>query len=180
MSSTESLKLTRPCFPYVALFGYLVQFRGFRPVMWIQFALSASTIILLFFLAKETRADVLLSRKAKKLRLETGDKRYVAQADEERASLSTILKTALMRPFHLLFTEPIIQAFTILLSCVYAVLYLLLVAIPIVYARVYHFNTGQVGLVYLSQAVGTVVGAGKPGFIQISSFLDLTNSMRQV
>lgn len=143
-----------------ALFGYLVQFRGFRPVMWIQFALSAATVILLFFLAKETRADVLLARKAKKMRLETGDKRFVAQAEEERASIWLILKVALTRPFHLLFTEPIIQAFTTLLSFVYAVLYLLLVAIPIVYARIYQFNTGQVGLVYLSQAAGTVLGAG--------------------
>ncbi|KAK9894773.1 MFS general substrate transporter [Cystobasidium minutum MCA 4210] len=143
-----------------SLFGYLVQFRGFRPVMWIQFALSGALVILLFFLAKETRADVLLSRKAKKLRLETGDQRFATQAEEERASIATILKVALTRPFHLLFTEPIIQAFTTLLSFVYAVLYLLLVAIPIVYARVYHFNTGQIGLIYLSQAVGTILGAG--------------------
>lgn len=129
--------------------------------MWIQFALSGATVILLFFLAKETRAEVLLSRKAKKLRFETGDKRFATQAEEERASITTILKVALTRPFHLLFTEPIIQAFTTLLSFVYAVLYLLLVAIPIVYARVYQFNTGQVGLVYLSQAAGTVIGTGK-------------------
>lgn len=142
--------------------------------MWIQFALSGATVILLFFLAKETRADVLLSRKAKKLRQETGDKRYVAQADEERASLATILKVALTRPFHLLFTEPIIQAFTTLLSCVYAVLYLLLVSIPIVYAKVYNFNTGQIGLVYLSQAAGTVVGAGMTFLSAIFLGLKLT------
>jgi hypothetical protein len=155
-------------FPYPAMFGYLVQFHGFRPVMWIQLGLSGILTVILFFLAKETRADVLLARKARKLRKTTGDKRYATQSEEERESIPTMLRIALTRPWFLLLTEPIIQAFTALLSFTYAVLYLLLVAIPIVFARVYQFNTGQIGLIYLSQAAGTFVGAGEH-----SSFLSM-------
>lgn len=116
---------------------------------------------MLYFTADETREGVLLSRKAKRLRHEKADDRYVSRAEDERVSLPVILKIATTRPFYLLFTEPVLQAFTILLSFVYAVLYLLLVAIPIVYSRQYGFNTGQVGLVYLSQAVGIIIGFGK-------------------
>lgn len=126
---------------------------------------------------KETRESVLLSAKAKRLRLKSGDKRFVAQADEERASLAVIMKVALTRPVRLFFTEPVLQAFTIWLSfacklkqilqyiatliCLAyagAVLYLLLVSIPIIFTEVYAFSIGQVGLVYITQIVGSVAG----------------------
>lgn len=41
-----------------------------------------------------------------------------------------------------------------------AVLYLLLVSIPIVFSEVYHFNLGETGLVYNSQIAGSFLGMG--------------------
>lgn len=71
---------------------------------------------------QETRESVLLSKKAAKLREETGDHRYVAQADEERASLATILRVSLTRPVRLFLTEPVLQAFTMWASFAWMVL----------------------------------------------------------
>jgi hypothetical protein len=129
--------------------------RGFRLVFWLVFAISGLLTIGVIFLQHETRESVLLSRKAKKLRAETGDRRFVAQADEERASLSSILKIALTRPVRLFFTEPVIQAWTAYVSFAWGVLYLLLVSIPIVFMQVYEFNLGQVGLCYIAQIIGS-------------------------
>lgn len=129
--------------------------------MWINFALAGAFTVLLGFVAKETRESVLLSRKAKALRERTGDKRFRAQADEERASLTTIIKVSLTRPFRLFLTEPVIQAFTASISFAWAVLYMLLISVPIVYRDVYHFSVGQVGLVYASQIIGAFAATGK-------------------
>lgn len=47
---------------------------------------------------KETRAPVILTRRAKKLRKETGDERYRARAEEELPSLRTLLYISCTRP----------------------------------------------------------------------------------
>lgn len=128
--------------------------------MWINFALAAAFTVLLAIVARETRESVLLSRKAKKLRQETGDQRFVAQADEERASLATILKVSLTRPFRLFLTEPTIQAFTASISFAWAVLYILLISVPVVFRDVYGFTIGETGLIYTTLIVGTVAATG--------------------
>ena len=140
------------------MFGYVAQVKGFRLSFWIMFGLSGLFTVVLALVQQETRAGVLLSRKAKKLRKSTGDSRFVAQADEERASLSTILRISLTRPIRLFFTEPVLQAFTIWVSFAWCVLYMLLLSIPITFANVYGFNLGQVGISYSAQVVASILG----------------------
>lgn len=128
--------------------------------MWINFAISALFTILLIVVSKETREGVLLSRKAKKIRQETGDARFVAQMDQERSSLLNIVKFSLTRPAHLFMTEPTIQAFTASISFAWAVQYLLLISVPVVFRDIYHFTIGQTGLTYTSLLVGTFAATG--------------------
>lgn len=47
---------------------------------------------------KETRTAVLLTRLAKKIRKETGDQRYRARIEDERASLKTLIYISCTRP----------------------------------------------------------------------------------
>jgi hypothetical protein len=157
-------------------FGYVAMLKGFKLVFWIQFALAAVLTVIIWFVQAETRESVLLSRRARKMRLDTGDERYVAKADEERASFSVMMKITLTRPFKLLAHEAPIQAWTVYVAfaceqldafflhdggahTLYftsgGVLYLLLLSIPIVYRDVYGFNLGQVGLTYISQIIGS-------------------------
>lgn len=51
--------------------------------------------------------NVILSKRAKKYRKETGDPRYQCRADEERASLAVLMKTGVSRPLWFLISEPI-------------------------------------------------------------------------
>lgn len=137
------------------VFGYLVQSRGFRPVVWIQFGIAAAFTVILIVASRETRESVLLSRKARSLRKEFGESRYVVQAEEERASIKTILRVSLTRPFHLFFTEPTIQAFTASISFAWAALYLLLISVPMVFRDVYGFTVGETGLAFSTFIIGT-------------------------
>jgi hypothetical protein len=98
------------------MFGYLAQIKGFRYINWIMFAMSAVFTIVLIPVLDETRASVLLSRKAARLRKETGDERYVSKEDYERGSLREMMKTSLSRPIRMLTKEPVLIAFTLWIS----------------------------------------------------------------
>ena len=50
------------------------------------------------FLMKETRSAVVLTRIAKKLRKKTGNHRYRARVEDERASLRTLIWISCTRP----------------------------------------------------------------------------------
>lgn len=103
-------------------FGYLAQYRGFRYVSWALFAMSGAFAIFMPFVLDETRASVLLSRKAAKLRKTTGDDRYQSKDEFERASLAEMFKTSLSRPVRMLLTEPVLLAITLWISFSWAVL----------------------------------------------------------
>ena len=54
--------------------------------------------LLLTVVMKETRSSILLTQIARKLRKETGDSRYRARVEDERASLSRLIWVSCTRP----------------------------------------------------------------------------------
>ena len=88
---------------------------GWRWIQWIHFmcvllshgagasAHAARSVTAVFtvsvpFLMKETRSAVVLTRIAKKLRKKTGNHRYRARVEDERASLRTLIWISCTRP----------------------------------------------------------------------------------
>jgi MFS family permease len=69
-----------------------------RWIQYIQAIYTGAGFIVLAIFLKETRGSVLLTRKAARLRRETGDQRYRAKAEEERASIPILIKNSLTRP----------------------------------------------------------------------------------
>ncbi|KAI0102654.1 major facilitator superfamily domain-containing protein [Nemania sp. FL0031] len=80
--------------------------------------------------------------------------RWKTKADEERGSIMTMISTSLTRPFHLLFTEPIVFFFSLWVAFAWAVLYLTFGSIPLVFRRQYGFNVEQSGYVFAAMIVG--------------------------
>ncbi|GAA5951047.1 hypothetical protein JCM3765_004663 [Sporobolomyces pararoseus] len=155
-----SLSATAPTGLGPVAFGYLSQIEGFRYVNWVLFALASVLAIATFFLLDETRASVLLTQRAKRLRHETGDERFVSKAEAERTSLIEVWKTNLRRPVSLLCREPVLIAFTAWIGFTWGVMYLELVSVPLVYREIYNFSIGQSGLVYITQVLGSLGGFG--------------------
>lgn len=89
---------------------------------WIQLIVAGITFVLLAVFLRETRGTVILSRKAARLRKETGDDRYQCRADAERASLVTLVKVSLTRPLWFLITEPVVMALTAWISLSWGVM----------------------------------------------------------
>lgn len=80
----------------------------------------------------ERYATVILMKKATRLRKETGDERF-RYAHEIRLDLNSIVTKYLSRPLRMLFTEPTVIAIAIYASFVYALLYMSLEWVPIIF-----------------------------------------------
>ncbi|CAM1508560.1 Fc.00g054080.m01.CDS01 [Cosmosporella sp. VM-42] len=84
--------------------------------------------------------------------------RWVVQADEERASLATMISTSCKRPFYLLFTEPVVFCFSLWAAFSWGVLYLSFAVVPFLYSD----NLAMSSRIYIammaSAVVATVVG----------------------
>ncbi|KAI1262754.1 MFS general substrate transporter [Xylariaceae sp. FL1019] len=83
--------------------------------------------------------------------------RWVVKSDEERGSIYEMFTTSLVRPFHLLFTEPIVFFFSLWVSFAWAVLYLTFGSVPLVFKQQYNFTTEQVGYVFIAMIIGSIL-----------------------
>jgi hypothetical protein len=77
--------------------------------------------------------------------------------DEERASLGKMTAISISRPFHLLFTEPVVFFFSLWVSFAWGILYLTFGSIPLVYQLVYGWSLEQAGYVFVSLVIGAIL-----------------------
>jgi hypothetical protein len=82
--------------------------------------------------------------------------RWVVKEDEERASLGKMIATSISRPFHLLFTEPVVFFFSLWVAFAWGILYLTFGSIPLVFQHVYGFTLEQSGYVFVSLIIGAI------------------------
>ncbi|CVK95571.1 probable mfs-multidrug-resistance transporter [Fusarium mangiferae] len=138
--------------------GFLGMNAGWRWVMGFLGAFSGALWIVGTLLVPETYAPVLLRQRASKLSKITGHV-YVSQIDYERGkvTLTESFKTALSRPWILLFKEPIVLLLSIYMAIVYGTLYMLFGAFPIVYQQNRGWNSGVGGLAFLGIMVGMLL-----------------------
>ncbi|KIJ26675.1 hypothetical protein M422DRAFT_272247 [Sphaerobolus stellatus SS14] len=130
--------------------GYVELKLGYVFINWILFAVSGVCTLGLIIASRETRGKAFAHG--------DGNDAFRAKAEEERASVAKMLKTSLLRPLRMLFTEPVLFLFAIWLTYAWGVFYLMLEAIPLVFIQLYHFNAGEYGLVYLGQIIGPIIG----------------------
>lgn len=65
---------------------------------------------------------------------------------------------AIMRPFKLLFTTPIVSLMSLYVAVGYGILYLLITTFSFVYKDNYGFDEGQSGLTFLPAGIGMMIG----------------------
>lgn len=108
--------------------GFLGDNAGWRWLYWIQLILSGVSWILITFTVPETYGPTILQKRAKKLRKETGDTKFVTETELDSRPLGEKLKIFLLRPFQLLILEPIVLFVAIYMSVLYGLLYMFFVA----------------------------------------------------
>lgn len=123
-------------------------------------AVTGVTLIILCFFLPETYAPVLLRKRAEKLSKLNG-KVYRSRLDLDKGRVTTTqtLKTALSRPWILLFREPIVLLCSIYMAIIYGTLYMLFDAYPIVFQEVRGWNAGIGSLSFLGVLVGMLLAS---------------------
>ncbi|WQF85483.1 Putative major facilitator superfamily, MFS transporter superfamily [Colletotrichum destructivum] len=137
--------------------GFLGAAAGWRWVMGFLAAFSGTFWLLGTALVPETYAPYLLRQRAAKLSKMTG-KCYVSKIEHEQGkiSLAESFKTALSRPWILLFREPIVLLLSLYMAIIYGTMYMLFAAFPIVYQQGRGWSQGIGGLAFLGIMVGMI------------------------
>lgn len=136
--------------------GLMEQHLGWRWNFWIQLIFGGATQILHFFTVPETRATVMLDKKAKRLRKED-DKKFghiygPNEMKEHRLDRKELL-SVWYRPFKFFFTEPIVLCLSLLSGFSDALIFTFLEAYAPVYEQ-WHFSTSQVGAAFIPIVIG--------------------------
>ncbi|KIR52444.1 MFS transporter [Cryptococcus gattii Ru294] len=140
----------------VCFIGWSGQGLSLQWAYGVQAIIATASIIFNIFFMRETRADVLLSWRAKKMTKETGVK-HVAAADLERTDMVTLIRVSLIRPLQYLVTEPIVSALSAWIGFAWACIFLSQSSILLVFES-YGFNAAQAGSFQTTMAIGAVLG----------------------
>ncbi|KAF1963972.1 MFS general substrate transporter [Bimuria novae-zelandiae CBS 107.79] len=140
--------------------GFIVQSHlGWRWTEYITAIMGFFFGTIGFLTVPETFAPVLLSRRAAKIRFATKNWAIHAKCDEQQIDLRSIAEKYLLRPFSMLFKEPILDFVTLYMSVIYGILYLFFTAYPIAFQEGRGWNSGVGALPFLSITVGVILGS---------------------
>ncbi|ODM23091.1 hypothetical protein SI65_00680 [Aspergillus cristatus] len=161
--------------------GFIAEYTTWRWIFYIQIIIGGmiSGAVILFF--RETRATVILRKKAKLLnqwmeKLEAAGVhgvqvpggedgasektmriRWKIGAEEKRVNLAMMIRTSLLRPFQLLFTQPVVFFFSLWAAFSWSVLYINLSAIPLIFETTYGFSLSDSNAIFAASCIGTLL-----------------------
>lgn len=148
--------------------GFSVPPENWRWSLWEILWVSGPVFLLLFFCLPETSTPNILLRRARRLRVLTGNQKLRSQSEIDQSELTVkeVANDALWKPIQILVQDPAILFAAVYTSLVYGIYYSFFEVFPLVYIGLYHFNYGQMGLTFLSIAIGTTLA-----FITYFSYL---------
>ncbi|TIB38069.1 hypothetical protein E3P86_01866 [Wallemia ichthyophaga] len=157
---------------------------GWRWIQIIQCIVTACYGIVMVLFLKETRINVIMKKKARRMRKETGDTTIKAHAEVFKPTKKELLQQSLFRPMQYLTQEPIVIAFSFFIGYAWAIFYSFIASITHVFLTLYEdnygMNQGTVGYVYASIVVGSVFGFLFNYFFQEKFFFQRFNKSRPV
>jgi multidrug resistance protein len=128
--------------------GFVVQEKGWRWTAWVVLIMAAVFHPCAMFL-RESYKTIILQRRARKegVQVENGSK----------VRLRMLVTSTIIRPLHMLLTEPLVGFLCLYTGFQFALLYTFVVASPWVFQTVYGFSLAAQGLSFLGLVVGCLV-----------------------
>lgn len=139
--------------------GYISQEASWKWSFWTLAIFEALLLFLSLFIFRETYAPIILIRKAEVLRKETGNQNLYTKHEQNRLALLPKLAATLIRPTRLLATHPLIQILSLYSAYSFGLLYIVHSTFPTLWLERYHQSVSQSGLNFLSNAIGSTIGA---------------------
>jgi multidrug resistance protein len=120
---------------------------------WVNMAF-VGVMLIIVGLIPETYAPVILKRRAAKLRKEMGDKNIITEQEKVKLTFGEIIRTSLIRPITMILTEPVLDLMCMYIVLIYSMLYAFFFAYPVIFGKLYHYNDGQIGLMFIPILIG--------------------------
>jgi multidrug resistance protein len=120
---------------------------------WVNLAFAGAVTIMVG-LIPETYAPIILKNRAAKLRKETGDLNIMTEQEKVKLTFSHIVRTSLIRPVTMILTEPVLDLMCMYIVLIYAMLYAFFFAYPVIFGKLYGYNDGQIGLMFIPILIG--------------------------
>lgn len=139
--------------------GFVCQHLNYRWLFYIMCIWSGVLTLMVFFFVPETYEPVLLKKKAKRLRKETGDLRYYAPLDVAKTSLFESIVMSSKRPLLLITRDYMTLALAFYSGFILAIIYMFFVSFPYILKTTYGFNTQQQGMGFLGLIAGLMITA---------------------
>ena len=146
--------------------GFINQYTSWRWTFYFLIIWSAINLALLAALAPETYHPVLLRYKARKLRDDTGDARWIAPIEKTNESIPRTIAIATRRPLELLLFDPMCLNLCVFSALILGIVYLFFGAFNVVFTENYGFMLWQLGLTFLGLLVGMLCGAACGPIVQ--------------
>ncbi|PNP60175.1 hypothetical protein THARTR1_00199 [Trichoderma harzianum] len=138
--------------------GFINYFTFWRWTYYVLLIWAGVMWVAIIFLVPETYHPILLRNKARKMRKDTGDDRWLAPLEKTQKTVAQAMVTSLLRPFQLLIFEPMCLSLCIFTAILLGILYLFFGAFPLVFGKNHGFNLWQIGLTFVGIGVGMVLG----------------------
>ncbi|KAL1953525.1 hypothetical protein VTO42DRAFT_2623 [Malbranchea cinnamomea] len=129
---------------------------SWRWTFWIALIFAGATLPLVL-LTPETYEPVLLQKRARKLRKESGNNSIVAPVELEKRSIQEIITVTLTRPIRMIIQESIVLNSCLYLSLVYAIFFLYFQTYPAIFKDIYGMSDGVAGLMFLPIGLGSLI-----------------------
>ncbi|KAJ0160849.1 putative drug/proton antiporter YHK8 [Colletotrichum tanaceti] len=139
--------------------GFVNYNANWRWTYYVMIIWAFALLVAIGIFVPETYHPIVLRSKARKIRKETGDERWKAPVEKSTKSVIKTIGISLMRPFQLLFFEPMVLSLDIFSAILLGILYLFFGAFPLVFTNIHGFNLWQVGLTFLGILVGMFLAA---------------------
>ncbi|CAR29756.1 hypothetical protein ZYGR_0AD04400 [Zygosaccharomyces rouxii] len=132
---------------------------GYKWPFIVMMIVSSVLLGLVTFTVPESYKPVLLIRKAKRLRKETGDDKYFAPLEVIRreANIFRLILLSVKRPIDLLLRDYMIGVLSFYTGLVLAIIYLYFTVFPYIYPKLWNFTVMETGLAYLGLLIGMII-----------------------
>ncbi|KAK6203365.1 multidrug resistance protein 10 [Scheffersomyces amazonensis] len=137
--------------------GFVSEHIYYKWTFYILIIWSGVLLIMVILFVPETYEPVLLVKKAKRLRKETGDDRYYAPLEKTKITLYESVVVSSRRPFLLIFRDNMTMALCFYTGFTLAIVYMFFVAFPYIFSTVYHFSLQAQGMSFLGLIAGMLL-----------------------
>lgn len=125
----------------------------FDLMVWVNMAF-AGVMWIIVSLIPETYAPVILKRRAKKMRKETGNKKIMTEQEATPMTFSELLNNNLYRPLKFVIQEPVLVLVCGFVCLIYSLLYAFFFAYPVIFNELYGYKDNLIGLMFIPILIG--------------------------